>query len=410
MFFFKFIVFLIVYNKQKEALSIGCDITRKFFGDSMKRFIQVCLFFLVGCAPTQYNLGWHHIYDKSYNEAITIFESQLAQDRNNYSTNCGLGIAHYFLGNIDNAIHYLEEANSLQPTNTEIKYYLGLCYEEKEDYKNAIKYYQYYSDKSLDGSHSKLMEKRFKSTIKLQYQAEVKDLIQHEQSISANLSDSTLAVLTFENRTNNADYAPLEIGFPSMFITDFALVPRLKVVERLRIQSIFDELDLSKRDIIDEKTMQRVGRLLQAKTIVKGGFIIQSNDNLIIDLAVINVATGNVEHSFNKFGNLDNFYRIEKDLVIEIVNKMGIVLTEDVRQKILTIPTESFFEFLERIRTMIEEEKEIPLNPTMALDQALDISISIISSEMHNQAGDDARGEINLPSLPKPPEILPPRD
>jgi tetratricopeptide (TPR) repeat protein len=304
----------------------------------MKRFILACLlyclFLLVGCAPTQYDLGWEHIYGKNYNEAITIFEGQLAQDKNDYSTNCGLGVAHYFLGNIDNSIHYLEEANSLKPTNTEIKYYLGLCYEEKKDYRNAIKYYQYFNDKTLDGNYSKLMSKRLNNTIKLQYQTEVKDLIQHEKSIGGNLSDSTLAILIFENRTNNPDYAPLEIGFPSMFITDFALVPRLKVVERLRIQSILDELELGKKDIIDERTMQRVGRLLRAKTIIKGGFIIQSNDNIIIDLAVINVTTGKVDHSFNKFGNLDNFYRIEKDLVIEIVNKMGIVLTEDVRKKI----------------------------------------------------------------------------
>lgn len=377
----------------------------------MKKIILVCfliyLLFFIGCAPTQYNPGWEHIYDKNYDEAAAMFEDQLVKDRDSYSANYGLGVAHYFKGETNDAITYLEKANFLKPDNTEIKYYLGLCYEAKNDYRSAIKYYQYFSDKNLDGNYSKLMQTRLNNAIKLQYQSEVKDLIKNEQSIGNNLSDSTLAILTFENRTGNPDYDPLQTGFPSIFITDFALVPRLKVVERLRLQSILDELELSKRSIIDESTMQRVGKLLQAKTLIKGGFIVQSNDNLVIDVAVIDVATGNINHNLNKVGNLNNFYRIEKDLVLEIVDKMGIVLTEDVRQKILTIPTENFFEFMARIRAMLEEEGDNPPNPYEALQQAFDIGINIerlntIDNEINNQAG-DPRDEIKLHSLPSPP-------
>jgi tetratricopeptide (TPR) repeat protein len=379
----------------------------------MKNFILNVFFmlfvFFIGCKPTQYNIGWEHIYDKNYNQAIPIFNEQLAKDKTDYSAIYGLGVAHYFNGEIDKSINYLEEANSLKPANTEIKYYLGLCYEEKNDYRSAIKYYQYFNDKSLDGNYSKLMESRLHNAIKLQYQTEVKDIIQNEQKIGENLSDSTIAILTFENRAGERNYAPLEIGFPSMFITDFALVPKLKVVERLRIQSILDELELNKRNIIDESTMQRVGKLLQAKNIVKGGFIIQSNDNLIIDLAVINVLTGKIEHQLNKSGNLNDFYRIEKDLVLEVVGKMGIVLTEEVRQKILTIPTENFFEFLARIRTMIEEEQDTPPDPDVVLQQAFDINMHIemlnaIDVEINNQANDHEIRNPGLPNVPREPE------
>jgi len=378
-----------------------------------KHIISLCFsiilfLFIAGCASTTYNYGWEQIYSKNYLEAIPIFKNQLAKEKTNYSANFGLGVAYYFTGKLDDAIKYLEQANSLKLTNTEIKYYLGMCYEEKKEYKTAIKYYQYFNDKTLDGKYSKQMEERLVYSIKQVYQEQVKSLIDDEKNLGKSLSDSTVVILTFENRSGDSDYDPLENGFPTMFITDFSYVPKLKIVERLRMQSILDELKLSQSSLVESNTLQRIGKLLRAKNIIKGGFIINNKDELRLDLALINVETGKISEQLDKSGTLNDFYRMEKDLVLEIVSHMGIKLTEQVRQKILTIPTESFYEFLERMKALDRFEKIAPPNPTYVLQDAfqinlLNVRLNTLETGVSEQR-DDPRDEIQLQILPNPPQ------
>jgi tetratricopeptide (TPR) repeat protein len=366
------------------------------------------LFYFFGCASSNYNYGWEQVYAKNYTDAISIFKEQLSKDRTNYVSNYGIGVAYYFTNNIDEAIKYLEEANSIKLTNTEIKYYLGLCYEVKKDYKNAIRFYQYYNDKTLDGNYKSEMEKRLTYVIQLQYQEQAQKLIEEEKSIGSNLSDSTVAILSFENRSDNPDYDVLEKGFPTMFITDFSYVPKLKIVERLRMQSILDELKLSQTSLVESGTLQRVGKLLRAKNVIKGGFIISKDNQLRLDLALIGVENGKVNEQINNSGPIDNFYRIEKDMVLDIVGKMGIKVSEQIRQKILTIPTESFFEFLERIKTRDRFEKIAPPNAFMVLNGSFEMNLSntrlnTLESSISEQP-DDLRDEIHIQSLPNPPK------
>jgi TolB-like protein len=378
-----------------------------------KHIILLCFsiflfLYFIGCASSKYNYGWEQVYLKNYSEAVSVFKNQLLKDRANYSSNYGLGVAYYFTNQLDEAIKYLEEANSLKLTNTEVKYYLGLCFEVKKDYKNAIKYYQYYNDKTLDGAYRKEMEERLVHAIQSLYQEQVKTLIDEEKSIGKNLSDSTVAILTFENRSGESDYDALETGFPTMFITDFSYVQKLKIVERLRMQAILDELKLSQSNLVETNTLQRVGKLLRAKNILKGGFIISNNKELRLDLALINVETGKISEQIDKSGSLNDFYRIEKDIVLDVVGRMGIQLTEQVRQKILTIPTESFFEFLERIKSLNRIEKNAPPNPSYVLHEAFELNLSNVrlnnlESSVSDQR-DDPRDEIIIQSLPNPPQ------
>ncbi len=342
-------------------------------------FCSVFIFIsFIGCSASSYNYGWEQIYSKNYPDAIVTFNKQLVKDRTDFSANFGLGIAYYFTNNLSEAIKYLEEANSLKLTNTEIKYYIGLCYEVKKEYRNAIKYYRYFNDKSLDGKFSSEMEKRLTYTIQLLYREDAKKIIDDEKSTGKNLSDSTFAILTFENRSDNSDFDALEKGFPTMFITDFSHVPKLKVVERLRMQSILDELKLNQEGLVESKTLQRIGYLLRAKNILKGGFIISKQNQLRLDLALIGIESGSVQEEINKSGSINDFYRIEKDLTLDMIGKMGIKLTEQVRQKILTIPTESFFEFLEKIKAIDRLEKSSPPAAASVLNEAFEMNLAYL--------------------------------
>lgn len=371
------------------------------------KFILLILFLSPRCNSPNYNYGWEYIFSKRYNEAISVFTDQISKDKTNYSANYGLGVAYFFISKIDDAIKQLEYTNTLRLTNTEVKYYIGLCYEVKNDFRNAIKYYRYFNDKSLDGKYSSLMEERLLYCIKMLHKEEAKKIISEEKNIAKVLSDSTFAILTFENRSNISDFDVLEKGFPIMFITDFNHVPKLKIIERLRMEAILSELELSKTNLIDQNTIQRVGYLLRAKNILKGGFII-NNDQLSLDLALIDVESGRVNDQLYKSGKLDDFYRIEKEMTLEVIDKLGIKISDQIRQKILTIPTESFFEFLQRIKSLDRLERFIPKSAYNIIDDDFEISLvyhrqNAIEASISDQK-DDPRDEVMIQPLPNPPK------
>jgi hypothetical protein len=198
-----------------------------------------------------------------------------------------------------------------------------------------------------------------------------------------------------------------------MFITDFSLVPRLKIVERLRLQALLDEIELNKSEVFNESLIQRTGKLLSAKQIIKGNFKISSDNNLVLDIATIDVSTGQVKDPISKSGALNDFYRMEKDLVIAMIDRMGIVITDEVRQKILTIPTESFFDFLERMKSTQEMEKmELPTASNVlevTVSAPVTTTINRLNTLDVNTGSEKVEQRTDVPSrfLPDPP--LPPK-
>jgi hypothetical protein len=347
----------------------------------MRNIIIILLIsiFFFDCGTSYYSRGWEFISDKDYPGAINYFEIQIKRNENNYMAFFGLGVSHYFANNIEEAIKSFEKANDLQPLNSETKYHLGLCYEAKKDYDNALKYYLFYQDQKIDRNYKTEMEKRYIGLLKTKYQEEAKKLIEQEKQIQTVESEGALTILNFENRSGNKKYDPLQVGFPTMFITDFSIVPKIKVIERLRLQALLDELkfnEAGKDSLIRKSTLQKAGKLLGAKIILKGGFVINQDNNLSLDLITIDVNTGQVNDPISKNGGLSDFYRIEKDLVITMLDKMGVVISDEIRQRILTIPTENFFAFLDRMKNENQIEKvEIP-----SAQAAIETSISAVTT------------------------------
>jgi TolB-like protein len=381
----------------------------------MKKIIIITILAMTcyHCGTTYYGRGWDLIADKDYQNAISYFQSQLRSNENNYISNFGLGMSYYFVNDFYNSIKYLENANTIDPSKSEIKYYLGLCFESMKQYDNALKYYQYYQDKTVDSRYKSDMEKRYTGVLKLKYQEEARQLIDKEKQVQGILSENTLAIFNFDNKSGNTQYDPLQQGFPIMFITDFSLVPKLKVVERLRLQSLLDELQLNKEEMMTGYTLQRAGKLLSAKQIIKGNFKISSDNNLVLDIATIDVSTGQVKDPISKSGGLNDFYRMEKDLVIAMIDRMGIVITDEVRQKILTIPTESFFAFLERMKSTQEMEKmELPSASNVievTVSAPVTTTINRLNTLDINTGSEKVEQRTDVPSrfLPDPP--LPPK-
>ncbi|MCD6262151.1 MAG: hypothetical protein J7J52_03915 [Deltaproteobacteria bacterium] len=74
-----------------------------------------------------------------------------------------------------------------------------------------------------------------------------------------------MAIFYFTNRTGNENLSVLEKGLAVMLISDLSQIEGLQVLERIRLQTLLDELNLSVSDLVDSQTTVRMGKLMGAK-------------------------------------------------------------------------------------------------------------------------------------------------
>ena len=141
----------------------------------------------------------------------------------------------------------------------------------------------------------------------------------------------TIAVLYFENNSivDKDKLDPLKKGLADMMITEMSKINGIKVVERQRIQSIIEELNLSETDMVDKSTTQRMGKLLGAKVMLFGGFSNLFNDQLRIDVRLVRTETGETLKAEEETGELDEFLTMLQSLVKKIASDLEVKLSSD---------------------------------------------------------------------------------
>src|SRR5208283_6096078 len=104
----------------------------------------------------------------------------------------------------------------------------------------------------------------------------------------------TIGILYFENNSvvDKDKLDPLKKGLADMLITEMSKIKSLSVVERQRIQSVVEELNLGEMDLVDRDTVQKMGKLLDAKVLLLGGFSNLFGDKLRIDTRIVSTETG----------------------------------------------------------------------------------------------------------------------
>ncbi|MCK5076208.1 MAG: hypothetical protein KAR38_07515, partial [Calditrichia bacterium] len=136
-------------------------------------------------------------------------------------------------------------------------------------------------------------------------------------------------------------------GLSEMIITDLSQVKRLQLVERVRIQALMEEMALGQTGLIEEKSSAKFGKLLGAGKIIHGNVALLAGNNVRLHASYWDV----INSQFPRVAALDdrlyNLFKMEKDIVFKIVDKMGIQLTPQEREKIQYIPTKNIQAFME---------------------------------------------------------------
>lgn len=94
-----------------------------------------------------------------------------------------------------------------------------------------------------------------------------------------------VAVLSFDNNSigkDARDYDGMGKGVEDLLIADMASNPKIRLVDRERIQKVLDEQSLVKAGSIDPTTAVRVGKILGAQYVIYGGFMSDGRGNIVL--------------------------------------------------------------------------------------------------------------------------------
>ena len=121
-----------------------------------------------------------------------------------------------------------------------------------------------------------------------------------------------VAILYFDyDKTDELEV--LKKGLAQMLITDLAGHPSVTLVERARIQAIFDELKLTEEKKVDPATAAKLGKLLSAQYVLLGGYFAFAGQ-LQINTRLLKTETGVLIPGPGVRGKPDAFFELEAEL------------------------------------------------------------------------------------------------
>jgi TolB-like protein len=201
------------------------------------------------------------------------------------------------------------------------------------------------------------MKARYYSLTRRMLQADMRALVQQEREWTADsASTNAVAVFPLLYQGTNPEYAALSKGLAEMFITDLSQVKSLEVVDRLRVQALFDEMALGQTGLVDETTAAKFGNLIRAGKIVRGAYSVPDERQLRVDMAFWDVQKQQFPNPASRNDLLQNLFQLEKALVFQVIEDMGIELTPAEREKIQRLPTENLRAFLYYCAGLAQED------------------------------------------------------
>lgn len=132
-----------------------------------------------------------------------------------------------------------------------------------------------------------------------------------------------IAVIYFDNGSDNKELSRLRKGLTDMLISDLSKIKMLNVVERARLEEILKEQKLNNSKEFDAATATKIGKLLGVQYILTGSFF-DLMGSLRIDARIIDVETGKIIKSDGVDGATPTFFDLEKKLVVKIAGGLNV--------------------------------------------------------------------------------------
>ncbi len=313
----------------------------------LTRYIATLLTALIvgSCSTTEVAKQGGTLSD--FQKQIGTLNALLVENPRNAGGLRDLGIIHYQVRLYREALGYLKRSYDIDPDDPRQLFYHGMVLEELGNPQAALGIYLSYTEAPSGSGYKSLLEGRYRALTRDAIQNQIRERVAGEQQLNdGEMAEGTIAVFPLAYQGKEQKYEAIGYGLGELIVTDLGKVSKLKAVERLRMDALQQELALGQTGRVDPATAPRVGKLLKAGRIVSGTYDVSSAQVLRLDYSLANAVKKRFPDPQSKSDDLENLFRVEKDIVFELVKNMGITLTRAEREDIERVPTKNLQAFI----------------------------------------------------------------
>ena len=255
----------------------------------------------------------------------------------------------------DQATAEAKRAGALQPADAVAAMVIGQCAERAQRYDDALAEYRSFLVQHPDARGAAAVRAREQLALRAYSTARARAALQNEAQLSAQGADpNTVAVLPLFI-AGDSSYQPLSRGLAQMMTSDLALIQRFKLVERLQLTALLDEMKLGQTARVDQGTAARVGRLMQAGRMVQGAATIPPQGDVRLEAGVVQ-SSGEISAPGAASGRFRDLLRLEKTVIVDLSARLGYQLSEAERRRVLENGTQNLVAFLAYSRGLAAED------------------------------------------------------
>lgn len=290
---------------------------------------------LPACAPDLVPGGTPHPTE------IPALDAHVHANPDDRDAQVRLAAAYLELDRPDRARPVLEAATADDAPHPAGLFLLATVLEEEGEYGEAREAYETYLEGGDELGMADEVRQRLAFIRRKELERDIqRTLLREEELADRSPEPGTVAVFPFLFDGASEELAPLGRAMAEMVVTDLAMSDQLRVLERLQVQLLLDEMALAEEERVDPSTAARSGRLLGAGDVVQGR-IGGREEELDVLTALVAVDRADEMESFSESDPLDAFFEIQERVVLGLFQRMGVELTDEQRERVLERPTES---------------------------------------------------------------------
>lgn len=137
---------------------------------------------------------------------------------------------------------------------------------------------------------------------------------------AAHAADNRIIVEPIANSTGDDNLDPLSAGFSDLLVAYLSSYEELEILYREDMHRIWQELAQSMTGL-DKADTLRIGALIQANTLIKGGFV-KVNGSFQANVHIYDVETTQLRYSFEETGVIESVDSIASSMARDIAGKL----------------------------------------------------------------------------------------
>ena len=237
-------------------------------------------------------------------------------------------------GRCDTATVVARAALDLEPDNALGPLVIGACQERADRYDEAVATYTAFVAQHPRARGVSALRAKAQLALRAAAERTARQALAREAELALlPPQPATVAVLPLVI-AGDSSVQPLSRGLAELITTDLAYIRTLRLLERLQIGMLLDELKLGRSERVDPATAARVGRLLRAERLVQGTATIPSRGPVQLSATVV-TGTGVVRPVGQVTGPFPKLLELEKHVVFDLAAQLGLELTQAEREQIL---------------------------------------------------------------------------